>query len=179
MLCADKICDNDCTHGCNCIDGYVKKDDDCVPISECEIEDVVCGVNEEFTTCIDNCFEICESVRLDRPRVDCLPNASPDPCFEGCTCKTGYTRLNNDPRSPCVPSTECSTTYTNLNTFDFFEIVETADIPEHVDIFNPRTYNKFKETFADTVLGNSSLYVLHFDSVNYVESDGHSWFVKG
>ena len=110
--------------------------------------------------------------------MDCSPDASPDPCFEGCTCKTGFTRLNNDPRSPCVPSDECSTTYTTLNTFNFFEIVENADIPELVDPANPRTFNRFKNTFAGTVLGNSSLYVLNYNSVNYVESDGHGWTVK-
>ncbi|XP_017761199.1 PREDICTED: venom peptide CtAPI [Eufriesea mexicana] len=57
---------------------------------------ILCGRNEEYTTCVPKCPETCEN---PFPEI-----CTPDPCVQGCKCKWGYYRNS---RGQCVSIVAC------------------------------------------------------------------------
>lgn len=145
------VCDDNCAAGCNCAEGFIKPSagstEACIPEKDCKlIVDLTCGLNEHFVEEFDRCHLMCENVRIDTNRTDCLPDGRPNP---GCECNAGFTRLTSDPHSPCVPTGECVDTYDEVSceSFNLMEIVQS--IPLRVDLANRRTWYHLTQQFAD------------------------------
>ncbi|XP_072941003.1 zonadhesin-like [Epargyreus clarus] len=108
MSCDDKEPDPDCelqgvcSPGCLCQDGYLRAlNGTCVPKEECP-EPLVCGENEEYSSCFNGgCFQT-NCTELGRPPLcrDLVAGA----CLPGCICKYGHLR---NATGTCVPTSEC------------------------------------------------------------------------
>ncbi|GFV25852.1 zonadhesin [Trichonephila clavipes] len=83
-----------CQPGCDCDPGFFRDDNgDCIPESQCISEEVACGINEEYTDCVNPCN-------------DCIKQGNCQyVCQYGCDCKKGYFR---DPKGLCIPAEQCS-----------------------------------------------------------------------
>ncbi|KAI5645184.1 trypsin inhibitor like cysteine rich domain-containing protein [Phthorimaea operculella] len=85
-------------NGCDCIDGYVYDDNikKCVRPEKCT---QVCGMNEEYTSCVESCSESTCGEKSN------AVSSRSRKCTSGCICREGYSRNSN---GVCVPSDECS-----------------------------------------------------------------------
>ncbi|GFT45325.1 zonadhesin [Nephila pilipes] len=83
-----------CQPGCDCNPGLFRDDNgDCIPESQCISEEVACGINEEYTDCVNPCN-------------DCIKQGNCQyVCQYGCDCKKGYFR---DSKGVCIPVEQCS-----------------------------------------------------------------------
>ncbi|VDK87173.1 unnamed protein product, partial [Litomosoides sigmodontis] len=59
----------------------------------------ICGKNEQFVECIDECQPACFS----RKPIPCFIER----CKSGCQCKPGFIRRTNNRHAPCIPEHEC------------------------------------------------------------------------
>ncbi|CAL1267801.1 unnamed protein product [Larinioides sclopetarius] len=82
-----------CQPGCDCSPGFFRDDNgECIPEKQCIAEEVSCGVNEEYTDCVNPCNDCIKQGQ-------CQYN-----CEYGCDCKKGYFK---DSRGVCIPAEQC------------------------------------------------------------------------
>ncbi|GBM98800.1 Zonadhesin [Araneus ventricosus] len=90
-----------CQPGCDCSPGFFRDDNgDCVPESQCIAEEISCGVNEEYTDCVNPCNDCVKQGQ-------CQYN-----CEYGCDCKKGYFK---DSRGVCIPAEQCASALDSRN----------------------------------------------------------------
>jgi hypothetical protein len=129
----------ECVPGCSCLEGYVRDNGVCVPVSQC-FEDLnvkpvdekpapeepkhtqieqQCPVNEEFKRC-KGCDHTCWT--LHHPLMCSMI------CMPGCACKSGFVRKDG----VCVEPSECPVE--NNNSL-YFEIFNEIEIEPFISIF--------------------------------------------
>ncbi|KAI8889839.1 TIL-domain-containing protein [Backusella circina FSU 941] len=138
------MCTMACVSGCSCIEGHVRNNGTCVPVSQCfskpavpvdpiqkeqELEEEEreeeqgptkkCPVNEEFKSC-KGCDQNCRT--LHHPIMCSMI------CMPGCACKSGFVRKDG----VCVEPSECPV---ETSDFDFSPFEGSSSVDDEVSSF--------------------------------------------
>jgi hypothetical protein len=136
------MCTMECVPGCSCLEGYVRDNGVCVPVSQC-FEDLdvkpvdekpapeepkhtqieqQCPVNEEFKRC-KGCDHTCWT--LNHPLMCSMI------CMPGCACKSGFVRKDG----VCVEPSECPVENTSSRYLDIFNEIPVFSVEMNMEPF--------------------------------------------
>jgi len=92
--------------GCECRNGYLKKDRspfaECIDENECARVTPECGENSEWSWEAPGCFQSCKHPYAFSGDEDCH-----DRTLEMCVCKPGFVKEKRNKKSECIPIEDC------------------------------------------------------------------------
>ncbi|KJH49643.1 copper/zinc superoxide dismutase [Dictyocaulus viviparus] len=97
------LCDSDCPKPWKCCTTGTSFKTQLIcqaPASSTQSLTLICGMNEQFSSCHTPCQPSCDDPTL----VPCPPPT----CIPGCHCQPGFIRADGSVRSACVPRAACS-----------------------------------------------------------------------